>query len=289
MLYSIANALHLAEKELPHVDNPSREAGIMLQYVLEVNRSYILSFSERKLSDIEATKFFDYVYKRSQGIPLAYILGEKEFYSLKFKVNENTLIPRPETELLVDLVLDHENILSNDFKIEVPKDAAVLDLGCGSGAIAISIAKHREAWKVYATDISNEALFIAKDNARLNKTDNVRFIQSNWYAHVPNIKFDLIVSNPPYIANNSEDIEKYVKMYEPSSALFSEEDGLADLKAIIFQSASHLKAGGLLLLEHGYNQELEVKALLLDAGFKTIKSFLDLSGLIRVCVGQLTE
>ncbi len=253
------------------------EVQILLQKILQVARAYLLTHPERSLTDAEYSKYYALLQRRLQGEPIAYILAEREFFGLSLKVTPATLIPRPDTELLVELALE---------RIDKLEPCAVLDLGTGTGAIALAIAHERPQSVVTACDASATALKVAQDNALTLGISNVRFVASNWFTALGEGMFVLIVSNPPYIAAGDPHLEQGDVRFEPISALVSGIDGLDDIRHIIGQSLSHLMPGGWLLLEHGYDQAARVRGLLKQAGFDAIYSACDLSGIERVSCGQ---
>jgi len=237
------------------------ETQTLLQHALNVNRAYLLAHPEQELDAAQTAAYRALLQRRLAGEPIAYILGEREFFGLKFKVSLATLIPRPETELLVYLALRH-----------LPQGGRVLDLGSGSGAIALSIVHARPDAEVTVVDASIEALAVARENARRLNIVNTRFVQSDWFARLAGERFDLIVSNPPYIADGDAHLAQGDLRYEPRSALASGADGLDDLRRIIGGANAHLTTGGWLLLEHGYDQAAAVRDLLLSAGFNGVFS-----------------
>ncbi len=216
--------------------------------------------------------------RRLQGEPVAYILGEREFFGLKFKVTPDTLIPRPDTELLVELALQHmpEN-----------KGWRVLDMGTGSGAIALSIAHSRPDAEVTAADASGAALDVARENAGRLGVRNISFLQSDWFSALSGQRFDLIVSNPPYIAAADRHLTQGDVRFEPLSALASGADGLDDIRKIVGQAGAYLEHGAWLLLEHGYDQAAQVRDLLHQNGFVEIFSEKDIAGIDRVSGGAM--
>ncbi|MFH2134209.1 MAG: peptide chain release factor N(5)-glutamine methyltransferase [Pseudomonadota bacterium] len=260
-------------------DEARSEVQTLLQTVLGVNRAYLLAHPERVLNEQEFSLYQTSLQRRLQGEPLAYILGEREFFGLNFKVSPATLIPRPDTELLVELALARISSAG----------ARVLDLGTGSGAIALSIAHNRPDVQMTAVDASEAALSVAQDNANCLEVRNARFVHCDWFAALEGLRFDLIVSNPPYIAANDRHLSQGDLRFEPASALASGTDGLDDIRRIISESGAHLAAGGWLMLEHGYDQAEQVCALLLQAGFRNVRSDKDLAGIARVSGGQYTE
>ena len=253
------------------------EVQCLLQNVLQVNRAWLLSHPEYLLSDAQHVRYKTLFERRLSGEPIAYLIGEREFYGLTFKVTPATLIPRPETELLVELALQR-----------IPQNGAccVLDLGTGSGAIALSIAHARPDAEVVAADASVAALEVAQFNAQHLGLNNVRFLHSDWFAAIQGAHFDLIVSNPPYVADGDTHLMQGDLRFEPRSALASGADGLDDIRQIILQAKAHLNPDGWLLLEHGHDQAAQVRALLQQAGNTEVFSALDLAGIERVSGGS---
>lgn len=264
------------EETLNHEPATARiEVQCLLQSVLGVSRAYLLTHTERILSTDESARYGGLFARRLAGEPIAYLLGEREFYGLNFKVTPATLIPRPDTELLVEIALEH-----------VPKGGRLLDMGTGSGAIAISIAHNRPDVEVVAVDASDEALIVATDNAQRLGTSNVRFLHSDWFSALRGERFDLIASNPPYIETDDVHLSQGDVCFEPMSALVSGRDGLDDIRRIVDDASSHLKPRGWLMFEHGYNQAERVRLLLQHAGFCEVASLRDLSGIERVTIAR---
>lgn len=257
-------------------DEARSEVQALLQAVLEVKRAYLLAHPERVLSEQELSRYQTSLQRRLQGEPLAYILGEREFFGLTFKVTPATLIPRADTELLVELALA---------RIPPQGPCRVLDLGTGSGAIALSIAHARADLDVTAVDASEEALAVAQENARRLGVGNVRLLRSDWYDALADQRYHLIVSNPPYIPAGDGHLAQGDLRFEPLSALAAGTDGLDDIRSIIDGAGVHLMAGGWLLLEHGYDQAAAVRGLLSQAGFEKVCSDKDLAGIERVSSG----
>ncbi|MDO9064915.1 MAG: peptide chain release factor N(5)-glutamine methyltransferase [Sulfuricella sp.] len=256
------------------------EAQILLCHAIQQPRSWLAAHDRDPIPPEQAAAFTALLQRRLQGEPIAYILGEREFYSLDFKVTPAVLIPRPETELLVDLALE---------RLPAGIPCRVLDLGTGSGAVAVTLALHRPQTDVVAVDQSAAALEIARENAQRLGTGNLRLIQSGWYSALDGEKFDLIVSNPPYIAAADPHLTQGDVRFEPPSALASGADGLDDIRAIIRDAAAHLKPDGWLLFEHGYNQAAACRELLAQAGFEQVASAADLAGIERISYGQLNS
>ncbi len=272
-----------------------REAQMLLAEVLGVSRALVIAHPERPLDATQEQRARSLIARRAVGEPIAYLLGTHEFYGRDFLVSPATLIPRPETELLVEQALAR---LSGSLSPANPantgvstivstKRAGILDLGTGSGAIAVSLALERPDTIVVAADVSNDALEIAAENAhRLNAT--VEFVESNWYTNLGSRKFDLIVSNPPYVAGNDAYLSQGDLRFEPQIALTDESsDGLHSIRTIVDGAPAHLRPSGWLLFEHGYDQAAECRGLLLKAGFGNLISIDDLAGIPRVAGGQI--
>lgn len=249
----------------------------LLQTVLQVNRAYLLSHPEQSLDIDQHERYKALLERRLCGEPIAYLLGEREFYGLAFGVTPATLIPRPETELLVELVLQR-----------MPRQGPcrVLDLGTGSGAIALSIAHARPNAAVVAADASAAALEIAQSNAQRLKTGNVSLLLSDWFSALREERFDIIVSNPPYVAAGDVHLAQGDVGFEPRAALVSGKDGLDDIRRICKQAKAHLRPKGWLIMEHGHDQAAQVRALLEQSGFGEIFSARDLSGIERASGGS---
>lgn len=259
------------------------EGEILLAYVLGVPRTHLHAWPEQLLSETQKNRFDSLVARRLSGEPLAYILGYKEFWSLTLTVSDAVLVPRPETELLVEQVLAHFPSLSPGVR--------VLDLGTGSGAIALALGSERPSWKIVAVDSSLAALEVAKQNAKNLLIKNVEFYISEWFSNIliPSTEgeaFQVIVSNPPYLAPNDQHLSGSDLPFEPRDALVSEPDGLEDFRKIIQEAIPYLVSKGWLMLEHGFEQKDEVLTLMEVAGFIQIHHYKDLAGLNRVTVGQ---
>ena len=268
-----------------------------LLFVIEQPSSFLITDENYQLTDSELAQFHAGVTKMQQGTPLAYLTGQQEFWSLNFKVNEHTLIPRPDTEILIEQVLTWINSRPKSVDDD-NKPKRLLDLGTGSGCIAISLAHElkqscqnssTESWQVVAVDLSLEALKIAKHNAMVNEVADIEFIQSSWYDALSTQDeplFDVIVSNPPYIDEEDEHLARLVA--EPISALSAPNHGLADIEHIVQQAPQHLNVGGLLAIEHGFDQGLAVRQLFLDNSFDSVHTVQDFGGNDRVTLGQLS-
>ena len=254
------------------------EAHVLLGHALKKPRAYLLAHPEVEIDDANLASFTALLNRRLTGEPIAYILGQREFYGFEFNVSPDVLIPRPETELLVELAL-----------ALIPSNQArqVLDLGTGSGAIALTLAKLRPQALVTAVDASPQALAIARQNAIQLKVSNIRFIESDWFEALdPSSHFDLIVSNPPYVAGNDPHLQQGDVRFEPLQALQSGTDGLQDIRRIAKESLRFLPVNGHLLFEHGYNQKDACAALLRALGYSDIQCQRDLGGQDRVTSGK---
>jgi release factor glutamine methyltransferase len=258
------------------VATPGLDAELLLAHALGVGRARLRSHGEEVPAADAAVRFLALVERRAAGEPVAYILGRKDFWTLELAVNAAVLVPRPETELLVERALALH-----------PKDEAkAADLGTGSGAIALALASARPRWRVAATDISAAALAVARANAATLGLTRVEMIQGDWLACVPGRTFDLLLSNPPYVAAGDPALDQPELMREPRLALVADEDGLAALRAIILAAPAHLAPGGWLLLEHGATQAASVAGALVARGFAQVRSHRDLAGRERMTEGQ---
>lgn len=274
---TIAEALAWASARLQDIsDSPRLDAEVLLAHVCDVNRTYLYTWPERALTDGMTERMRTLVEQRAQGTPIAYLTGQQEFWSLPLTVNASTLIPRPETELLVEQALQ---------RIPTESACTVLDLGTGSGAIALAIASECPQAAVSALDISAEALEVAAENsARLSL--EIELLQGDWYAAVAGRRFDIIIANPPYIGADEPEPDIGDARHEPRLALIAEGAGLAALKRIILEAPAHLHHNGWLMVEHGYRQGLACHALFAQAGFTEIETLQDLQGHDRVTLGQ---
>lgn len=254
-------------------ESPRLDAEVLLAHVLGKSRSYLYAWPEQDLTDEEYAVYQKLVQQRIIGKPVAFLTGKQEFWSMPLKVTPDTLIPRPETEKLVEIAL------------ELLKDrprANILDLGTGSGAIALALARERPDWDISASDKSLAALQIAKENALLSEVKHVKFFHSDWFTKLPEKQYDAILSNPPYVAENDPHLQQGDVRFEPRTALVGGKDGLRDLRYLIITSRDYLLPGGLLLLEHGYDQKSALASILYDAGYKAVQCWQDWQGNDRV-------
>ncbi len=270
---TIQKHLNFATNQLNSVSDSARlDAEVLLAFVLKKNRSYLRAWHDKTLNTSTLALFESLISQRLEGVPIAYITRSREFWSRDFIVSPDVLIPRPDTELLIELCLE-----------EIPKDSTfeILDLGTGSGVIAITLAVERPKAKIIAVDASAKALTIAQKNAKQHDCKNVQFILSDWFASVPAIQFDLIVSNPPYISDDDKHLSQGDVRFEPKSALISAENGLRDIKIIAQQAKKHLTTDGQIWFEHGYNQALAVQAILNELNYVNVQTYRDLAGQLR--------
>lgn len=258
-------------------ESPLLDAEVLLCFVLQKQRSYLRAWPEQNLSVQQSTHFKTLIQQRALGKPVAYITGSREFWSKEFITTPDVLIPRPDTELLIELTLD----LINQHKAR-----KLLDLGTGSGAIAIILAIEHPEVDILACDNSLAALNIALQNAQAHHINNIQFQLSNWFENITQQQFDIIVSNPPYIAASDPHLQQGDVRFEPQHALVADNQGLKDIEIIANQSQAHLLKGGYLLVEHGYKQQQEVQQIFSDQQYKNIKTLKDLAGQPRVTMGQ---
>jgi release factor glutamine methyltransferase len=252
-----------------------RDAQVIAQHVLGLSRAQLITHDARELSEAERGALDRAAAERAAGRPLAYITGRKEFYGLMFTVSDAVLVPRPETELLVERALD---------AIAGRPDARVLDLGTGSGCVAVAIAVQAPQAQVTAVDASAAALAVAQANNAALAQGRVRLLLSDWFGALPGERFDVIVANPPYVAEGDPHLADLA--HEPAAALTSGDDGLDAIRHIVAQAPSHLNTGGQLWLEHGYDQAAAVRTLLAAAGFDGVRSVADLAGIERASGGR---
>jgi len=247
----------------------------LLSFILKKNRAYLYTYPEKILSPSELKNFQDLIIQRTKGLPIAYLINSKEFWSLELAINSHTLIPRPETEVLIQTVLKY---------LDKP-NLRIADFGTGSGAIAIALSKEHPDWKIFALDYSQEALEITQKNIQKHQCQNIKIIHSDWGQNCPN-ELDAIVSNPPYLSLTDPHLSSGDLRFEPRSALISGKFGLEDFEKIILDSQKLLKPEGLLFFEHGYEQAQAVADLLKNNHFSFIETLRDLNNLDRVSIGK---
>ena len=253
------------------------EAELLLLHALQRPRSWLFAHATDPVDRADHESFHALLARRVAGEPVAYITGQWGFWTLQLEVSPATLIPRPETELLVEQALA---------RLPADRPCTIADLGTGSGAIALALASERPLAQVLATDFSGEALAVAKRNAARNAVSNVAFAQGSWHAPLQGQRFDLIASNPPYIASDDPHLAQGDLRFEPATALASGQDGLDDIRLIATGAITHLLAGGWLLLEHGWDQGAAIRALLLQAGLDEVETVKDLEQRDRVTLGR---
>lgn len=263
--------------ELSSSSSPSLDVELLLCHVLDCERVYLRTWPEKQLTQEQCSRFHLLLSKRIEGRPIAHLTGVKEFWNLCLKVNSHTLIPRPDTEVLVEKVLE----LSLD-----ERDCSVLDLGTGTGAIALAIANERPKWKVLGVDRFDEVIKLANENAVSNSLDCVRFLVSDWFSALKGQSFDLIVSNPPYIDEDDVHLSEGDVRFEPVSALVADDQGMSDIKLISSTAKSYLAIDGWLMFEHGFEQGELVRCVLTDAGYQNVETFKDYGGNDRVTQAQ---
>ena len=268
-----AGAAHLATSG---ADAPALDAELLLAHAVGTRRARLKSHPEHIPEDAARVRYAELIDRRARGEPLAYIVGYKDFWTLRLAVTPAVLVPRPETELLDERALA--------LKPEGP--ARALDLGTGSGAIALALASERPQWQVTATDLSAEALTVARANAASHALTHVEFVNGDWFAPLGERRFDLIVSNPPYIGAREPELAAATLGFEPRGALSPGEDALASLRAIVRAAPPHLEHGGWLLLEHGAAQAADVARELVVRGFRHVRSHRDLAGHERMTEAQ---
>ncbi|EKE82781.1 peptide chain release factor N(5)-glutamine methyltransferase [Idiomarina xiamenensis] len=262
-------------------ETPRLDAQILLCQVLQQAPSYLHTWPERQLTAAQQQAFQALLARRLRGLPMAYITGQREFWSLPLQVSDATLIPRPDTEVLVEHALT----------LALPATAKVLDLGTGSGAIALALKHERPAWQVHAVEQSPAALAVAKSNAEQLDLA-VTFYQGSWFAGLPQTatdRFDLIVANPPYIDIDDPHLQQGDVRFEPSSALVAENNGFADLFYLIQHARQHLKSAAWLLLEHGYTQAAAVRDKFVESGYKKVNSVVDYANVERITAAQYDQ
>ncbi len=261
-------------------DTPRLDAELLLLEALKKERSYLYTWPELDISEDQLMNAQQLLQRRQNGEPVAYILGRRDFWDFRVEVSPATLIPRPETELLVELALQR---FAPDSNLDIA------DLGTGSGILAIALAREFSKSKVSAVDLSEAALEVAKRNAEVLHVDNIDFFGGSWFASLHDKRFDLVISNPPYIEDEDHHLQQADVRFEPRSALASGADGLDDIRIIAVQVMDHLKPDGVLAVEHGFQQGAKVREIFSAAGFVQVETLQDLQGHDRVTVGSRIE
>jgi release factor glutamine methyltransferase len=275
---TIENIIHTACAQLKaSSDTAKLDVELLLAHAINKDRTYLYTWNDKVVGESEVAVFNDLLVRRLTGEPIAYILGRQEFWNLDLHTDEHTLIPRADTETLIEWALE----LAGD----LPTEARIIDLGTGTGASALALAKENKRWQVEAVDVMPKAVALAQKNAVTNNLQRVKFYQSSWFDNV-NGCFDLIVSNPPYIDPEDEHLSQGDVRFEPKSALVADNKGLADLAIIADQSRQYLVNSGWLLMEHGYDQLDSVQTLLTDMGYQNVTTRFDLGGNPRITGGQ---
>lgn len=274
---SIQSTLESATKQLGTCsESASLDAEVLLCHILKKPRSHFRAWPEKIILPEQHKQFLQFLDQRMKGVPIAYLTGNKEFWSREFRVTPDVLIPRPDTELLIERSLH---------LIENKANAKLIDLGTGSGIIAITLAAERPDIEVTATDTNDQALKVAKHNAKAHQINNLQFIQSNWFDKVSQNKFDLVISNPPYISPNDPHLLQGDVRFEPDCALIADDQGLKDIKNICQHARHYLNPNGTLLIEHGYDQQVAVQTIFDLYNYRSITTHNDLSGHPRVTTG----
>lgn len=253
------------------------EAQFIMQYVLEQSSAYLILNQHQKISKYSVKQITNIVSKRKKGIPLAYIIKEWDFYGHTFLVTKDTLIPRQDTELLIDIILK---------KYKKDLSLNILDLGTGSGIIGITLARNFKKSEILMTDLSVNAIKVAKKNIDASGLKNIKCLQSNWFEKIDHSMFDIIVSNPPYIPKNDPHLESPELKYQPQMALTADDDGFSDIDNIAFHAQKFLKKSGILLIEHGYNQARKVQEIFNRNKLSGITQYKDINNIIRATLGS---
>lgn len=277
---TIAQCLAKASQLAVVSDTPRLDVELLLVHILQQHRTYLFTWPEKTLSINQQQQFDNLFARRLAGEPIAHLTGQREFWSLSLMVNNSTLIPRPDTELLVEIVLE---LFAQD-AVQFPRSC--LDLGTGTGAIALALASEKPAWKILGVDASTDAVELAEKNRTSLGFNNVSVYRSDWFAHIAPHCFDVIVSNPPYIDPQDPHLDQGDVRFEPRSALVADEQGLADIKHIIVAAQNYLEGDGWLLLEHGYDQAVAVRDLMIKSGYVQVNTRCDYGGNERVTLGK---
>lgn len=277
-MLTISAALRLSQQVEPVSDSARLDCEVLLCHVFNKERVYLYTWPEKLLTEAQQQVYLDYLKRRERGEPVAHITGEKEFWSLPLLVDNTTLIPRPETELLVEIALQ--------LMPEEKGTGSIADLGTGTGAIALALASECPDWQVVGFEKYPGALALAQTNQQRLGLSNVQIRQSDWFSQVGDKPFDIIVANPPYIDKDDMHLSQGDVRFEPKTALVAAQKGLADLVNIVDQAPTYLGDSGWLLLEHGYQQGETVQALLLQRGFTEVSTQKDMAGQPRVTIGK---
>ncbi len=280
---TVAQCLQLAQELESLSDSARLDIELLLCHILQKNRTYLFTWPDKILSPEQAEDFLQFFNRRKSGEPIAHILGQREFWSLPLAVNNSTLIPRPDTELLVELVLE---LFAED---SVQQHRTCLDLGTGTGAIVLAIASEKPQWQLVGVDKSADVVALAEKNRRALQFAQVQIRQSDWFSAISAQQFDVIVSNPPYIDPQDPHLDQGDVRFEPRSALIADKHGLADIELIVQQGWNYLCEQGWLLLEHGYDQGQAVRDLFTARGFVQVQTRTDLGGNERVTFGRKGE
>jgi release factor glutamine methyltransferase len=275
----VRDLIQQAADQFPDSDTAKLDAQLLLGDVLGRDRTWLMTWDDVDVSEADQRQFLELVARRARGEPIAHILGYREFWGLDFECNNSTLIPRPETELLVEQAL----------ALDLLPNARVLDLGTGTGAIALALGSERPGWQIQAVDFSADAVALANRNRKNLGINNVEIYRSDWFSNLPNgSRFDLVISNPPYVNPGSPYLNKGDLRFEPRSALIAEKSGLADIEFIAANAPRFLKSGGWLMMEHAYDQAGPVADAFHRAGLSSIRRQNDLSGWPRMTMGALS-
>ncbi|WP_039915020.1 peptide chain release factor N(5)-glutamine methyltransferase [Cellvibrio mixtus] len=280
---TVAQCLQLAP-ELESISDSARlDIELILCHILQKNRTWLFTWPDKKLDEAQQKMFNDFFRRRKNGEPIAHIIGQREFWSLPLAVNNSTLIPRPDTELLVEVTLE---LFAQDKPDQVRN---CLDLGTGTGAIVLALASEKPHWQLLGVDKSIDAVALAEKNRTQLDFNHVKIQQSDWFAQIEWCEFDVIVSNPPYIDPQDPHLNQGDVRFEPRSALIADNHGLADIEFIIREGSNYLHCDGWLLLEHGYDQGEAVRGLLRANGFVAVETRRDLGGNERVSLGKKSQ
>ncbi|QPG04654.1 peptide chain release factor N(5)-glutamine methyltransferase [Salinimonas marina] len=275
---NIGEAIRWGASQLTDSESPVLDARVLLSEALEASLTYLLTWPDKAVTGSALMTYKNFIQQRASGQPVAYITGQREFWSLRLKVSPDTLIPRPDTETLVEQAL-----------ARLPATPCrICDLGTGTGAIALALASERPQDTLLGVDRIAAAVTLARENARRNNIDHAQFMQSSWFDELAGQQFDMIVTNPPYVESHSDYLSVGDVRFEPISALIAGSDGLSDIRKIIAQAPAYLNREGWLLIEHGYTQSEAVQQLLRQAGFTKVTSEADLAGQLRITCGQMS-